>query len=111
MREKNLVGKIIRQLNSVSHCKAIKTHGSIYMEGGTPDIVGCYNGCMFAIEAKVNGNTLTELQSHRLEEWKEAGAVVAMADETFSVNEFLYRTLRLKGVTYNGDRCFSQGAH
>lgn len=44
---------------------------------GEPDIIGVYKGTCFVIEAKVVGNhQVTEIQQYRLDEWKNAGALV-----------------------------------
>ena len=56
-----------------------KNHGSQYMTAGLPDIVGVYNGKMIAIETKMPGGRLSEIQKHRLEEMRQAGASVVVA--------------------------------
>ncbi len=59
--------------------KVIKTNGSPFMEKGTPDLIGCYNGRMFVIETKLSGNTTTVIQQRRLKEWENAGAIALVA--------------------------------
>ena len=56
-----------------------KNHGSQYMMAGLPDIVGVYNGKMIAIETKMPGGRLSEIQKHRIEEMRQAGASVVVA--------------------------------
>jgi len=86
MRESNLQGHIHRALNEYPGCKALITCG---LESGTPDIMGCYRGRMFALEIKTEGGSPTAIQRHRLSQWEAAGAFCAVADEEFSVREFL----------------------
>jgi len=86
MRESNLQGRIWEALNAHPACKAIITHG---LEAGTPDIIGCYQGHLFAIEVKADDNEPRAIQRHRLRQWEAAGAFCTVAGEEFSVREFL----------------------
>lgn len=87
--EKAVVNRILKALRSIPECKAIKFHGSPYVQAGTPDICGAYRGRMFAIEVKANGNQPTPIQRQRLREWHQAGVKVAVAYEDFDVPSFL----------------------
>jgi hypothetical protein len=86
VREGNLQGRICDALNEHPHCKAVITRG---LEAGTPDILGCRRGRMFAVEVKSGGAGPTAIQRHRLRQWEDAGAFCTVADEEFSVREFL----------------------
>ena len=86
MRESNLQSRIYEALNANPGCKAVITHG---LESGTPDILGCYRGRLFAIEVKTAGSPLTTIQRHRMRQWEKAGAFCCGADEEFSVPKFL----------------------
>jgi len=77
-REAVIVRRIMRWLHTIPGCKAIKIHGSAYQEIGTPDIIGCINGRMFAIECKQPGKAPTPIQRKRLAEWQAAGAIVGV---------------------------------
>ena len=88
MTEKALIKRIMRELKAAG-AKAIKIHGSIYSEAGTPDIIGCYRGYAFAIEAKVNCGKSSKIQDCRLREWAHAGAITGIAREDFDVDNFL----------------------
>ena len=93
MLEKNLVKRILKGVNKNPRAKAIKQHGNVYAESGTPDIVGCFRGQMFLIEAKVKGRDLSAIQMQRLREWENSGALVFVAREGFSVDEFFQEML------------------
>lgn len=72
-----VVEPILHYLNSLPNSKAINTHGSIFSERGTPDILGCVNGTMVAFECKRDETeSLERIQEWRLCEWLHAGAVV-----------------------------------
>lgn len=74
MLESVLVKKIKTALEQEG-AKCLKTHGNPYLEAGTPDIVGVYNGRCFVLEVKRNDkHTPTKLQWQRLREWGAAGA-------------------------------------
>ena len=49
--------------------------GGAYGKAGEPDVHGCYGGCMFVIEAKVEGAEPTPLQWARLRAYQKAGAL------------------------------------
>ena len=74
MIESTLVRNILRALNAVPTCKAIKLHGSPYLERGTPDVLCVYDGRVYWLEIKLPGEQPTAIQRHRLAEWTEAGA-------------------------------------
>lgn len=79
MKEKALTDRIIDTINNTPGAKAIKMHGSPFMEKGTPDIFASRN-IMWAIEVKQKGKKPRRLQQHRLKEWKNAGAVAICVD-------------------------------
>lgn len=72
---RSVVQPVLAWLNSLLECKAINIHGSVYMERGTPDIIGCYKGRMFLFECKADKGSLRPDQVIRLRQWKEAGAL------------------------------------
>lgn len=79
MKESTLVDNIRKALNKLPGVKAIKVHGTPYMKAGTPDILGCCDGQMFALEVKRDETKKpTALQVQQLWEWSEAGAVTAV---------------------------------
>jgi Holliday junction resolvase len=73
MAEKELQSRLLKTLNGIVGCKAVKVPQDGYGEKGTPDILGCYLGNMFAIECKSASGKLTDIQKVRLSEWKSAG--------------------------------------
>lgn len=48
-------------------------------EAGTPDILGCYRGRMFAIEVKRPGGRPSAIQLKRIAEWQAAGCSAGVA--------------------------------
>ena len=85
MKESTLVNKILKYLNSLPNCKAIKRHTGFYGRAGEPDITGCKDGKHFEIEVKVVGKFPTEVQHRRIEEWREAGAMAFWTNNLESV--------------------------
>ena len=86
MREKSLQTRIYRELNALPDCKALVTRG---LEAGTPDIMGCHGGRMFLLEVKAGEYRPTAIQRYRMRQWREAGALCAVADEAFCLSHFL----------------------
>lgn len=82
--EKSITNNILKKLNALPKCKAIKLHGSIYSRRGTPDILCVKEGRVFFFEVKQPGRMPTASQLKELKEWGEAGAWV------FIVNSWEY---------------------
>lgn len=78
MSERSLTRRILKALNTTPLCKAIKVHGGVYQEVGTPDIIGCCRGAFFAIEVKDGAPPLSKMQKRRGKEWKSAGGCVTV---------------------------------
>ena len=80
--ENLMVNRILKLISQDTMTKAIKLHGSIYQEEGTPDILivkTATNGRVFTlmIEAKLPDEFPTPIQEYRLREWGLAGAITA----------------------------------
>jgi len=71
MREADLCRAIMRALEREGAC-VIKTTG--VNRGGTPDLLGCYQGHAFALEVKLPGGSATLLQRRQIARWQDAGA-------------------------------------
>jgi hypothetical protein len=78
--ERALVKRIIAELNSWPHTRAVKVHGSSYGRVGDPDIWGSRFGKMFLLEMKMPGKKPTKIQAVELERWKRTGAVTGWYD-------------------------------
>ena len=89
MTEKAIVNSILRYLNSLPQCRAEKTWGGGYGNAGKPDITGCLKGRRFELEVKKPGGKPTPLQKVTLEQWKEAGAIVAVVHSVDEVKEIM----------------------
>jgi hypothetical protein len=74
--ESTIVRNILAYLNGLEGCKAIKIHGSLYMEAGTPDIIGSYHGFMFLLEVKRPSGKATGIQLARMRQWGDTRAFV-----------------------------------
>jgi Holliday junction resolvase len=66
---KQRVRKVLEEHDA--YCFLPATGG--YGRSGIPDIVGCYNGCFFAVECKAGRGTTTALQEKELRKIREAG--------------------------------------
>lgn len=84
-----VVVPVLAYLNSLAECKAINIHGGVYTEKGTPDIIGCYRGRMFAFEAKAKNGRLARIQAVRLEQWALTGAIVGVIYSLDDVKQLL----------------------
>jgi hypothetical protein len=67
-------------INARPRAKAIKLHGNVYMESGTPDVHAVVAGVAYWLEAKLPGEKPDPIQRKRLREWHEAGAVVGVIE-------------------------------
>lgn len=77
-RESTITAAILKALNKLPGCVARKRHGTPYAVAGDPDITGCWYGQHFEFEVKRPGEFPTKLQERRLDEWRQAGATVAV---------------------------------
>ena len=76
--EKDIVREILRYLNGLERCKAIKRHGGMFGRKGEPDISVCYRGHRIELEVKQPGENPEPIQKKRLREWRSAGATVGV---------------------------------
>lgn len=81
MRETLNSQQIVKKINKIDGCKAIKLPGGQHLEVGTPDILMIYKGKAFLIENKSPGNFPSEIQLQRLKEWEEAGATCLVLNQ------------------------------
>ena len=87
-----VVDPILKYLNSLSQCKAINIHGSVFSERGTPDITGCIRGRSFWFECKRSiREKPRSIQIRRLAEYKRAGAIAECVSSVEEVKEILKR--------------------
>ena len=102
--EKDLINYLLKGLNVLPNCKAIKLHGSVYMEAGTPDILVSMNGRCVLVEVKRDTcNHPSVIQELRIKEWKWAGAdcgIVAGKDEAIRFLE-LAKTICARPNSYD----------
>lgn len=80
MNEAELTRKIVKALNELPYCYAVKIHGGPHQAKGLPDVVGCYNGRFFGLEVKLPGkeSTLTDIQKNKLTKISQAGGTSGM---------------------------------
>ena len=78
MTETALTYDILKALNALPCCKAIKLHGSRYQEAGTPDVHATAEGQSYWLEVKKDDEEPTRLQAQRLKEWAAAGAITGV---------------------------------
>lgn len=78
MTEAALTRRILCALRALPRAWAVKIHGSAYQDAGTPDILGCYAGRMFALEVKTPHGRVTPIQARTLARWEATGAVAAV---------------------------------
>ena len=88
--EKPIVDRILKYLNDLPSCRAIKYHGSAYTRTGEPDIHGCYRGVALKLEVKQPGEEPTRIQVKTLEKWAAAGAITGVVRSVDDVESLLY---------------------
>lgn len=79
--EKHIVSRIMQALRTRPGIVVRKRHGTAMGMAGDPDLYGSIRGRHFEIEVKRpdGSSELTELQSQRLRDWEQAGAIVGVA--------------------------------
>lgn len=103
--ERAIVKAILAYLNSLPGCLARKRWGGGMGVAGDPDIDACIRGCSVQLEVKRPGERPTPLQLKRLEEWRRAGAVVAVVHSVAEVGAVLEKN-QLLGRTLGGDTAY-----
>lgn len=66
-----------------------KRHGTSYSTKGDPDLEILFRGVHIECELKRPGEEPSPLQAHRLEEWRRAGAVVAVVHSVAEMREVM----------------------
>lgn len=103
--ESAVVASILKYLNSLPDCRAIKTAGDA-KRLGEPDIDCCYKGRAIKLEVKRPGREhgysndtgkLTKLQIATLSKWKAAGAIAGVVCSVEDVKRILERKGLLEG--------------
>jgi hypothetical protein len=80
--EKYVVARIMKALKQQRGVVVRKRHGTAMGVAGDPDLYGSVHGRHFEIEVKRPDDPAsipTELQAHRMQEWRAAGALVGIA--------------------------------
>lgn len=96
--ERAIVKAILAYLNGLPCCLARKRWGGGMGVAGDPDIDACLRGRSVQLEVKRPGEKPTPLQLKRLEEWRQAGALIGVVTSVaatralFEENELLDRT-------------------
>ena len=79
------MAKTIKLLNALPRTKAIKLHGSVFQQRGSPDIFGVNFSHPFVVEMKTELGKLSDIQKKRLAEWYEAGVRCIVSTEPIEV--------------------------
>ena len=87
--ERAIVKAILAYLNGLPGCLARKRWGGGMGVAGDPDIDACIRGRSLQLEVKRPGQRPTALQLKRLEEWRNAGALVAVVVSVVEVKRLL----------------------
>jgi hypothetical protein len=90
MLESKYVTNTINLLNKLPRCKAVKFVENAYTEIGTPDILVCYVGKLIVVEAKIEGNTASDIQITRLNEWAKVSAIAIIATYPQHSPKYIY---------------------
>ena len=68
--------KILKHLNAIPECRAIKLHMSQFGQRGTPDILCCRDGqtVFFEVKTPKRKKRFTPMQGKQFRDWRTAGA-------------------------------------
>ena len=73
--ETTITRKILKHLNAIPECRAIKLHMSQFGQRGTPDILCCRDGQTFFFEVKTPKRRWLEMmQGVQFKKWRAVGA-------------------------------------
>jgi hypothetical protein len=67
----------------------VKNHGSMYSASGIPDLAIVYRGWSIWAEVKAMEGKASELQLHRMEEIRKAGAIVGVVRTVEELQDLL----------------------
>lgn len=90
MLEKTLIQNIRKYLQSLPECFFWKEHGGQYGTAGIPDIIVCYKGRFYGLEAKVGTNKPTRLQEATIAAIRKAGGVAGVVKSVDDVKALLH---------------------
>jgi len=103
VKESTIIRAILDRVKALRRAgypvKAVKFHGSRYVEAGTPDIHVTAAGRSIWLEAKRPGRGPTPIQRVRRREWEAAGAVVRVVESVDDAMEIIGRVLREAELT------------
>lgn len=83
-----MVAKVMAAARSLGWY-AVKIHGNAFQLAGLPDVLAIKGGKAAWIEVKVEGNTPSRIQEHRMQELTAAGCPVAVAYSAADARTFL----------------------
>ena len=87
--ERAIVKAILVYLNGLPGCLARKRWSGGMGVAGDPDIDACFHGRSLQLEVKRPREKPTPLQMKRLEEWRQAGAVVGLVHSVGEARKIL----------------------
>ena len=89
MLEKTLIQNIRKYLQTLPECFFWKEHGGQYGTAGIPDIIVCYKGRFYGLEAKVGTNKPTRLQESTIAAIRKAGGAAGVVRSVDDVKKLL----------------------
>lgn len=89
MNELDMTRKVLAWLNSLPGCVAERRSSAGFGRRGEPDISCCYRGWCVQIELKMPFKQPRPIQVARMNEWKAAGAVVAVCHSLDDVKQLI----------------------
>lgn len=90
--EKNLTRRVRAWIDAQAGVWSMKVAGGPLQRRGIPDILGCRNGRMFAIELKAPKGKTSAIQDVELQRLREAGAHTCVA-RTLDEVKFFFEVL------------------
>lgn len=97
IKEKTLVTKFVKWLNTLRGCLAYKRAAGRDRRG-KPDVTGCLQGIRLEIELKIGDNTPTPIQAGWLKKWQDAGAITGWANDFDSACDLVKKEAKKRDI-------------
>lgn len=74
-----------------------------YGASGVPDVIGCWNGYFFGIEAKAGKGTTTKLQDMQIAKIDKADGIAIVVNESMASNigDWLVKEIERRKIEWN----------
>ena len=97
--ESRLQSRIQKRLKEEVGGYWVKIWGGPFQVAGTPDLLGCVDGCFFAFEVKTKTGRPSQLQLHTLDLIRQQGGCAEIVTSPEEAIEHVTNWLRFRSVS------------